>query len=73
MAEKTMIIYIEGISCEHCVSRVQKALDGLSGAKKVKVSLEDARTEIIYDDTLLDMADIEETIDYLGYKLKERV
>ncbi|MTI61406.1 MAG: heavy-metal-associated domain-containing protein [Firmicutes bacterium] len=68
-----MIIHIEGMSCDHCVSRVQKALDGLGGAKKVKVNLEDGRTEIIYDDTLLDMADIEETIDYLGYKLKEKV
>lgn len=73
MAEKTMTIYVEGMSCDHCVSRVQKALEGLSGAKKVEVNLEDGRTEIIYDDTLLDMADIEESIDYLGYKVKERV
>ncbi len=33
-------IKIAGMSCEHCVKRVTKALEGLPGVKNVKVSLE---------------------------------
>ena len=33
-------ILIEGMHCEHCAAKVEKALGSLDGVKKVKVKLE---------------------------------
>ena len=33
------IIYIEGMSCGHCVVHVEEALKGICGVKSVKVDL----------------------------------
>lgn len=33
-------IKIEGMHCEHCAAKVEKALSSLDGVKKVKVKLE---------------------------------
>ncbi len=39
-------IKISGMSCEHCVKRVTKALETLPGVKNVKVSLERAEATL---------------------------
>lgn len=44
---------IKGMKCEGCVATVRDALQNVSGASKVAVSLEDASAELDYsgDDT----------------------
>ena len=42
--EKT--IMIEGMSCEHCVRRVEKALKEIDGITEVKVILEDNKAVV---------------------------
>lgn len=37
---------VKGMSCQHCVARVDKALSSVDGVDKVKVSLEEARAEV---------------------------
>lgn len=37
---KTTVIKVSGMSCMHCSSRVQKALEALDGVTSVKVELE---------------------------------
>ena len=37
---KTYVIAIEGMMCQHCVAHVKKALEGVKGVKTVNVSLE---------------------------------
>ena len=37
---KTSEIKIKGMSCNHCVASIQKALSALEGVKSVDVSLE---------------------------------
>ena len=37
---KTYTLSIEGMMCQHCVSHVKKALEGVKGTKSVEVSLE---------------------------------
>lgn len=34
------VIKIRGMSCQHCVATVKKALEGLKGISKVQVDLE---------------------------------
>ncbi|WP_422678790.1 heavy-metal-associated domain-containing protein [Clostridium thermosuccinogenes] len=42
----TKKVFIEGMSCKHCVMHVEEALKEVSGIKEVKVSLEGKVAEI---------------------------
>jgi copper ion binding protein len=61
-------IYIEGMSCGHCVKHVEEALKELSEVKSVKVSLEDKVADV---ELTQDIADekIKAAIDDAGYEV----
>ena len=63
MAEKTVELAVEGISCQHCVASVQKALDKLDGAGRVQVELEGKKVEIVCDPDLVDLQTIRVAIE----------
>jgi copper chaperone len=63
MAETTLLI--EGMSCQHCVMSVQKALAALDGVKSLEVSLGTAK--VAYDDTRITRATLEEAVRNAGY------
>ncbi len=63
-------IKIKGMSCNHCVMAVTKALNGIEGIKDVKVDLE--KGEATFDETKpVDMAIISEQIERAGYEVGE--
>ena len=37
--EQKTVLKVEGMMCEHCAARVEKALSAVAGVKKVKVDL----------------------------------
>ena len=43
------IISISGMSCQHCVGHVEKALKGLSGTSGIKVDLKKNQAELKAD------------------------
>jgi copper chaperone len=42
---------IQGMTCNHCVMRVQKALAELPGVRKAVVTLEPGQAKVDYDDS----------------------
>ena len=66
MAEAT--VKIDGMSCGHCVNRVKQAVDGLDGVKESKVEIGTA--DVKFDETALNLADIESAIEKSGYRIK---
>lgn len=42
------VISVEGMHCNHCKARVEKALKSVKGVKKFEVSLETASADVIY-------------------------
>jgi copper chaperone len=62
------VIAIEGMSCQHCVMRVKKALSGLEGVKDSAVEIGSAK--VTFDETKIGKKEIEETIVKAGYKIK---
>lgn len=62
------VITIEGMVCEHCKSKVEKALLELNGVSKVKVSLKD-KTATIYLNNDVNEYDIINVISKLDYKV----
>lgn len=62
----TKLVTIEGMSCSHCSSAVEKALSRLENVKKVKVDLNSKLASVSYTGNLSDEA-IRNTVDKLGY------
>jgi copper ion binding protein len=62
------VIAIEGMSCQHCVKRVEKALTGLEGVKDSTVEVGSAK--VTFDETKVQQKEIEEAIIKAGYKIK---
>ena len=65
---KEITINIEGMSCQHCVMRVKKAIDGLKGINKSEVEVGQAK--VAFDESLIQKKEIEEAIVKAGYKVK---
>ena len=61
-------ISIDGMSCQHCVQAVKKAVDALSGVESSAVEVGSATVK--FDDSALKQADIEASIVNAGYKIK---
>jgi len=64
----TKKVFIEGMSCGHCVKHVEEALKELSGVTAVKVSLEGKVADL---ELTQDIADekIKAAIDDAGYEV----
>ncbi|MGG5358827.1 MULTISPECIES: copper chaperone CopZ [unclassified Enterococcus] len=59
---------IQGMSCDHCVQRVEKAIGQLEGVQKVKVNLKKEKSVVKFDDTQLAPETIVEAVNELGYQ-----
>ncbi len=61
-------VKIKGMSCNHCVMAVQKALGGIDGATDVKVDLE--KNEATFDEaTPVDMNTVREAVKKAGFEV----
>ena len=60
-------IKVEGMSCQHCVMRVTKALQGLSGIQDLDVQI--GTVKLRFDEHLLKKEDIEKAIENAGYRV----
>lgn len=60
-------IKINGMSCQHCVASVGKAITSVAGIKKVDVSINSAYVE--YDESKTTLEEIEKAIEKEGYKI----
>jgi copper chaperone len=61
-------IKIKGMSCNHCVMAVQKALSGIDGVKDLKVDLK--KGEAIFDEAApVDMNTVREAVKKAGYQV----
>jgi len=69
--EKTVAIPVYGMSCEHCVKAATNALHAVKGVKEVRVSLEDKRAQVVYDDDSTSLSEMESVIIEEGYRVKE--
>lgn len=63
-------IKIKGMSCQHCVMAVKKALSSIKGIENVEVSLE--RGEAIFSmNEEVDLGVIKKKIEETGYEIGE--
>jgi copper chaperone len=62
-----IILKIEGMSCQHCVMRVKKTIDKVSGITKSDVSVGIATIQ--FDESKAKREDIVTVIEKAGYKV----
>ncbi len=62
-------ILISGMTCGHCVKRVENALLEIDGVNSVVVSLEEKRATIEADDKIEDQL-LKDAIDDVGYTVE---
>ena len=59
---------IEGMHCAGCSTRLEKVLNNLEGVEIAKVSLEEKKATIKYDETKINIENIKEAIEDTGFK-----
>ena len=62
-------IIVVGMHCNNCAKHVEEALKKIKGVKKVLVELESGKVKIL-SKTEIDDTQINNTIDTLGYSVK---
>ena len=61
-------VKVKGMSCQHCVKAVNKALSEIDGIKDIKVDL--ATGEVSFEEVKpVDMGVVKERIEKAGYEL----
>ena len=59
---------IEGMHCAGCSTRLEKVLNNLEGVETAKVSLEEKKATIKYDETKINIENLKEAIEDAGFK-----
>lgn len=64
----TTTIHIKGMSCNHCVQAVTRALQDLAGLQRIEINLESGTATLEHRDPL-DMKQVRHQIEMAGYEL----
>jgi copper chaperone len=67
---ETKTIQVEGMSCQHCVNGIQKAVGELKGISKVEVDLPGKKVTVELDPQMITLDTVKETIADQGYDVQ---
>ena len=68
---KELSLKIKGMHCTGCSTRLEKVLNNQDGVEKAKVSLEDAKADITFDENKIGLNEIKEAIEDAGFEAEE--
>lgn len=68
-AEKNVRVYIRGMVCRNCQTRIEQTLKAMKGIISVSVSYENGTAQLTYDKTIISEGKIADAIEKLGYKV----
>ena len=71
-ALETHEIGIDGMTCDNCVRRVEKALRGVNGVKEVRVDRSAALATVTFDTTKTHIPDLHDALLKSGYRPSAR-
>ncbi|MBN1259256.1 MAG: heavy-metal-associated domain-containing protein [Anaerolineae bacterium] len=66
---ETVVLRVAGMSCQMCVKHVARALEGVAGVSKVKVSLEEEHAVVTFDPAVTDTAEFKVAVAEAGYQI----
>jgi copper chaperone len=62
---------VEGMTCGHCVTAIEKSVSALSGVDKVDVQLDSGTVNVEFNKDVVVMEQITSTIEDQGYTIGE--
>ena len=62
---------VQGMTCNHCVMRVQKALKGVAGVSDAQVDLSKAEASVTFDESKVTMDKLAGAVIEAGYKVTQ--
>lgn len=65
---KEIKLNIEGMHCTGCSTRLEKVLNNVDGVEDAKVSLEEKKADIKYDETQVSEKELIEAVEDAGFK-----
>ena len=65
---KEVKLNIEGMHCTGCSTRLEKVLNNVDGVEDAKVSLEEIKADIKYDETQVSEKELIEAVEDAGFK-----
>ena len=69
MAEKKLVIPVQGMTCASCVAHVSKALSGVEGVADANVNLATERATITFDPGLVGFGNLVDAVQQTGYEI----
>ena len=69
MTWKIAEFMVEGMSCNHCVAAVQKALEKLGGIQRAEVNLETKMVHVEYDPAAVNVESMKKAVENQGYQV----
>ena len=63
-----IILTIEGMSCQHCVMSVKKAVEKITGVTSAEISIGNAK--VTFDGSKTNRNEIAKAVEDAGYKVK---
>jgi copper chaperone len=70
MNKQAVTLVVEGMSCEHCVSRIKKVAGALKGVSGVAVDLQGQTVHVEFDAEQVALDAIKNAIEDQGYEVK---
>ena len=65
----TATLKIQGMTCNHCVMRVAKALKGTAGVQDAQVDLQKGQAVVTYDEATVSLDKLSFAVVEAGYKV----
>lgn len=66
---KKVTLEVKGMSCNHCENRVNTSVGALNGVKKVVANAKKGNVIVKFDEDIVELAKIKQTITEEGYKI----
>ena len=68
---KQELIKVEGMTCQHCVQTIMKALKKIRGINTIDVSLDNKEVNVFFDDNEIKLKEITKKIVEVGFELSK--
>ena len=67
MAQASVQLKVEGMTCQGCVRSVEKKLSGISGVQSVNVDLPGGKAAVTFDDSQVQPSQLIGAIEQIGF------
>lgn len=67
---ENITLNVQGMSCGHCVKKIEDSVGQLEGVNQVNVKLDNAQVEVSFNESQVSLDKIKEIIEDKGYEVE---